>query len=110
VVEDTLERACVDMPDGCPNTGAGAGIVSVLSGDADVRRFVTRRNAICGVQIARDGTITLHDGEVYDNPIGANVQVDGFDFARLQDHVLFHDNGRNLDSSVLAVPDPNFSR
>ncbi len=110
VVEDTLERACVDWEDGCAEAGAGAGIVSLLGASVDVSRFQVRRNAICGVQIARDGLLALHDGEISDNPIGANVQVEGFDFALLQDRVLFHDNGRNLDSSVLAVPDPSFSR
>jgi len=110
VVEDTLERACVDWEDGCAEAGAGAGIVSLLAASVDVRRFLVRGNAVCGVQIARDGLLALHDGEVSDNPIGANVQVEGFDFALLQDRVLFHDNGRNLDSSVLAVPDPSFSR
>ena len=33
-------------------------------------------------------------------------QTKGFEFGRLQDNVLFIDNGVNLDSSTLPIPDP----
>lgn len=35
-----------------------------------------------------------------------NLQVPGYDLARLQEGVVYRDNGVNLDSTSLEVPDP----
>jgi len=45
-------------------------------------------------------------GEVRGNLIGACVQTDGFDVARLSEEVRYVDNETNLDSTSLPVPDP----
>ena len=58
------------------------------------------------MQLALGGTVSLQDGEVSRNPVGANVQTEGFDLSRLQDRVLYVDNGINLDSSQMPVPEP----
>src|SRR3990170_1141316 len=42
---------------------------------------------------------------VSDNPVGANVQSDGYDFMRLSDCVAYPRNGTNLDPGSLPVPD-----
>lgn len=73
-------------------------------GVMDVHSFIVRGNALAGIQVA-GGSIDLHMGEVRDNPIGANVQVDGFDLSRLQDDVRFIGNERSLDSRELPVPE-----
>ncbi len=45
------------------------------------------------------------DGRVADNPIGANVQTPGFDFARLTSDVVFERNERAVDGAVLPIPE-----
>lgn len=101
VIEDTMERACAP---GCDPGGIG---VSVLDrGAVELERFRVRRGALVGVQVAFDGSLSLVDGEIADNPVGANVQVPGYDLGRLMERVLYRDNGVNLESSELPIPDP----
>jgi len=61
---------------------------------------------LCGVQLASEGTIDLHDGVVSGNQVGANVQTAGFDVSRLGDNVVFRDNVTSLDSADLPLPTP----
>jgi hypothetical protein len=97
------------------SAAAGIGAGSYAGAHIDLRGFVVARSALCGVQLAYGrledgtlapdgGTVDLHQGEVSENPIGANIQTDPFDITRLQDDVLFRDNERNLDMSELPVP------
>ena len=58
------------------------------------------------VQLSRGGTVDLYGGEVAENPIGANVQTEGFDLSRLHNDVRFRDNGEDLDATAQWVPDP----
>ena len=101
-VLDTLERACIAS--GCAIGGAGTGIAAFENATVTASRFAVRRSALAGVQLGRGGQIDLHEGEVTDNTVGANVQSDGFDVARLNDRVVYRDNGVNLDSTELPVP------
>lgn len=103
-VSDTAERACVATT--CPDNGAGTAVAVFAAGHVDVSRFRFRRSALMGLQLARDGTADLHEGEITHNVIGANVQSAGYDLARLMDRVLYRDNGANFDSSELPVPEP----
>lgn len=100
-VIDTRAQACADS--GCP--GAGVGVGSYLDSNVVISDFVVSGSALCGIQLARDGAMDLHQGEVAFSPIGANVDVAGFDVARLSDRVVYHDNERNLDSVNLPVPE-----
>lgn len=100
VVAGTLEKACAE--DGCVGLGIGLG---AREGAIVATRFRVSDNALCGVQVTGLGVLDLHEGEISRNPIGANVQVDSFDLSRIEDDVRYLDNERNLDSSVLAVPD-----
>jgi len=100
-VLDTLERECAP---GC--AGSGSGLVALEGGSLEATGFEVRRSALAGIQLARGGTIDLHQGVVAENPVGANVQTEGFDVSRLQDAVVYRDNGRNLDSAMLFVPAP----
>jgi hypothetical protein len=50
--------------------------------------------------------LELLDGEVRQNTIGACLQVDGHDTSRLTERVRFVDNGVNLQSTDLPIPEP----
>jgi hypothetical protein len=106
VIRDTLP-----IEGAFPN---GTGIGTYGTATADLTAFVVSGNALCGIQLARGrdsagggGTMDLRDGVVSHNAVcGANVQTRGFDLRRLQDAVLWHDNGIDLDSTEMPVPDP----
>jgi len=101
-VTATAERECA--PVGCP--AAGIGIGSYLGASVRVERFTVSESGLAGVQLARSGEIDLVDGLVENNPIGINVQAPGYSLERLNDRVYFRDNGANLVSTDLPVPDP----
>jgi len=101
-IDDTRDRTCVDR--GCDRSGIGLG--SYLNATVEARSFRITTSALAGVQLATDGEMDLYDGEVSGGPIGANVQVDGYDFDRLSNRVAYRDNGVNLDATELPVPDP----
>ena len=118
VVSETFEKDCAR--DTCAGLGVGTGVASVAEAHVEMTRFLVSKSALCGLQLARGGfyneqgelvhyefggTMDLHDGEVSHNPIGVNVQTEDFDLHRLQDNVIYKDNGRNLDMSELPVPD-----
>jgi hypothetical protein len=64
-------------------------------------------NAMCGFQVARDGTLRAARGEVHHNPIGANVRVSGYDMGELLGPTMrYHSNGTNVDFSGLLTPQP----
>ncbi len=96
--ERELDPCATDIAGGCGITAFNEGAVSLL-------RFRSAENALCGVMIAPGATITLTDGEIARNPIGANVQVPDYDLARLSDGVRYVDNDRNYDGATLPVPD-----
>ena len=105
-VTDTLPRACAE--DGTCDP-AGSGLGSYGSSTISAERFVVERASLCGVQLARGGAVDLSDGVVRDSEFGACVQVDGYDLGRLQDDVRYEDNGANLESTTLPVPDASGS-
>jgi hypothetical protein len=100
----TLERACVELG-GCEN-GAGSGLVALDGGPIDGRRFEVADSALAGVQVSVGGEMDLSTGEVRGSPVGANVQPEDYDISRLMDEVRYLDNGLNLDSTSLPLPDP----
>ena len=105
-VSDTLPRSCAE--DGsCEPAGSGLG--SYGSSTITAERFVIERASLCAVQLARGGAIDLSDGVVRESEFGACVQVDGYDLERLQEEVRYEDNGANLESTTLPVPDPSGS-
>lgn len=98
-----LERACAQTT--CAGAGGGIGAGAYLSAHVDLRDFRIVESALCGVQVA-GGTMDLADGEIAASLIGANVQTEGFDVARLTENVTFREIERNIDVTVLPVPDP----
>jgi hypothetical protein len=104
VVRDTEPAACGAVsPTACP--AGGMGMVALETAAIAATSFLLEGNAVCGVQLANDGEIRLSRGEVVGHAIGACVQVDGYPLERLTDDVRYRDNGINLDSTSLPVPE-----
>jgi hypothetical protein len=103
-VADTDYAACRES--GCVHFEGGVGAATVYGGQVELTRFQIARSALVGLQLSEDGTMDLHDGEVSGSIIGANIQYDGFDIARISDRVVYVDNEVNLDSRELPIPDP----
>ncbi len=104
VVSDTSDQACAATAT-CGwqmTTGFGAYAAAALSATG----FTISTSALCGVQLATGGTMDLTDGTITRNPIGANVQSDGFDLARITTGVVYLDNDVNFDGSMLPIPGP----
>ncbi len=92
-----------DEPD-CAEPRYGVG-VSALGGTIRLQNFAVRDAALAGVQITPGGALDLSRGEIASCRIGANVFAEDYDLGRLDDEVTFRDNGRDLDSAELALPD-----
>jgi hypothetical protein len=101
-VEGTEPRGCV--PARCAPAGIGVG--AYVGGAVDLEWFRIASNALVGAQVASNGSLDLARGEVVDNVVGVNVQVEGYDLDRLRDDVAYRDNGTNLDTTSLPVPAP----
>jgi len=105
VVDAVAERRCAT--DGCAGLGLGCGVSSLFDASVRLERFQLADNALCGLQLAEGGVADLSEGEVVRNPIGANVQTEGFDLSRIQTGAVYRDNDRNLDTmAMLPAPDP----
>ncbi len=97
-LEDVLVRGA--MPADCSAdgdcAGFGDGIIAAVGASIDGSRFVSTRNARCGVAVFQS-SMDLREGVVAENVIGACVQADEFELDRLLNDVLFRDNERRLD-------------
>lgn len=104
-VVDTRGRDCRDTT--CPDTPGGLGIV-VVDAALTARDFTIDGARLCGVMVAGgEGALDLRGGAIRAATVGACVQVDGYDVARLTDGVEFRDNGVNLDATDHAAPTPS---
>jgi hypothetical protein len=92
----------ITCPEGSP---AGHGL-GVYARETELTGFVIDESEACGFQFAQNGTLDVASGLVTGNEIGACVQVDGYDLSRLQTGVVYRDNGTNLASTTLPVPEP----
>jgi hypothetical protein len=95
------------QPSDCTTAGcepAGVAVASLLDARVALDRFLIRESALVGGMLALRGELDLVNGVVERNPIGVNVQVDGYDLARLTRNVAYRENGTSLDSSALPVP------
>lgn len=88
----------------CADSPFGLGVGAYNGARVQVSRFSIRNASLCGVQLALDGQLDLATGEITGCAIGACVQVDGYDFARLSTGIEYRDNVRNLESTMLPVP------
>jgi len=102
VARHNLERSCA--ADRCMGFGGGIGVGTYMGAHVQAHRFSISDGALCGVQLG-GGLMDLLDGEIVRNPIGANVQTEGFDYARITEDVEFRDNDRNVDAMMLPLPE-----
>jgi len=103
-IEDVEPKECASTT--CPDSPFGYGIASVAT--TTVRGFHVEDASFCGVFVARvdEGSLDLENGVVAGAPIGACIQIDGYDLGRLMNDVEFLDNETNLDTTELPVPEP----
>ena len=89
----------------CADEAAGTAVLGVGFAIVELERFIVDDAALCGVMVARSSSLDLSVGEVRGAEIGACVQIAGYDLDRLSDRVVYADNGQNLQSTSLPVPD-----
>lgn len=103
VIDGVRDSACVATT--CSDRPSGIGLGVYVEGAVlSVSGFSISRCALAGIQLS-GGVADLFDGRVADNPIGANVQTPGFDYARLTTGVVFERNERSVDGAVLPIPE-----
>ncbi len=106
IVTGTRENGC--PTDECLGFGkGGTGIGSAKSAAVHVSHFLVEKSALAGLALTHEGTIDLIDGEVAFNPVGVNVDADGYNLDRLRDQVRYHDN--DLTLQAISVPEPRAS-
>ena len=101
MIAGTREAACAQTS--CAGAGRGIGLAAYRNGHVSASRFEIVDNALAGIQLAEGGTMDLSDGRIAGHPIGANVQTESFDTARIDSDVLYENNDRNLDAASLSV-------
>jgi hypothetical protein len=106
VVRRTRARACAEPGGTCERAGAGIGVSSTNDARVSLERFEVSDNDLTGLQIVGGASMTARDGIVSRNPVGANVQVPGYDLSTITEDVDYVDNDQNLDASSLPIPDP----
>ena len=100
VIQRTEAAMC---PEGCIAGGVGLGVYG--TGTVSLRRFHIAEADFCGVYLDANATLDLIQGEVSSNVIGVCLAA-VYDLSRLTSEVLYVDNGKNLDTSNLPIPDP----
>ncbi len=100
----TIPYDCAEIT--CPEGSAAGHGLGSYARETELMGFVTDGNEACGFQFAQDGSLDVANGLVTGNEIGACVQVDGYDLSRLQTGVVYLDNGTNLSSTTLPIPEP----
>ena len=103
-VRDTQRRECAETT--CAEYPAGMGVGSYLEAALTMTRFAITGSGLCGVHIARDGSVDLALGLVADNPVGVCLQVEGYDVDRLTGGVVYRDNGTVIEATSWDVPEP----
>ncbi|MCC7541245.1 MAG: right-handed parallel beta-helix repeat-containing protein [Deltaproteobacteria bacterium] len=111
---DTEAAACAETS--CAETALGSALAAtaqLASGaletaptSASLQRFRIVTAALCGVHVYDVAGIDLAGGVISGAAVGACVQSDGYDLARLSQDVLYLDNGVNLDATSYAPPMP----
>ena len=96
-VLSTVGRTCGSTP--C----FGNGMAVFYKGVLTVDRFLSRGNALAGLQIS-DSEVDVRNGEISDNEIGVAFEGSGLELSRLSQGVRFIRNKRGLDSDVLPLP------
>jgi hypothetical protein len=102
-IEDTTAVEC--RGEACFGLATGIGLGVYRNSEARMSRFVLADNEILGLHLAVGGVLDAAEGVVSGSLIGANVSTEGFDLTRISQSVAYIDNGRNLDTDELPVPE-----
>jgi hypothetical protein len=90
----------------CPSCVRGGTALSAFDGAAvSAARFVVRGADLCGAHVGASSEIDLSTGDIVECLLGACVQSESYDLTRLGDDVRYRDNGTNLGTTTLPVPD-----
>lgn len=103
LIRETWQRGCAETS--CADAPGGMG-VSVYGGHVNLSRFRIEDVPLCGVQVAADGQLDLHDGWIADVSVGACVQVEDYDVSRLADDVVYDQAQTSIQLTEHAVPAP----
>ncbi|MEW6536573.1 MAG: hypothetical protein AB1454_13265 [Candidatus Auribacterota bacterium] len=86
--------------------GGGTAVWARNGGYLCITNFLITRSSLAGVMISVGGEMDLSYGEVSYNTIGAVIFDETFDYTRLTNYVRYKENGTNLQSVSLPIPDP----
>jgi hypothetical protein len=98
-------------PSTCPALAFGHAVAAVAA-ELRLTRFSVREAELCGALVASlpepatPVSVDLETGVISMAEIGVCLQDESYDIARLQSDVVYRDNGSNLDSTMLPVPEP----
>ena len=104
IVKQTRVAACSEPGlETCRPVGHGLG--SYLGASVGLSNFTIADNALAGIQVAFDGQLLARDGTISGNLIGVNIQVSGFDLDDHFEQVRLENNGRDVATDDLPVPE-----
>ena len=89
----------------CPDRVGGFGVAASFGGSLALDGFVVEDAATCGVVVGEASGIDLAHGIIARAPIGACVQLQGFDSERLRNDVEYRDVDVPLQATSYALPD-----
>ena len=88
--------------------GGGSAVWAFQGGYINMVNFTLSHSDLAGAVVGSGGAMDLSYGEISYNPIGAAIFDDTFDYIRLTYYVRFRENGTNLQTDTLPIPDPGF--
>lgn len=107
-VRDTRAAACAATT--CMGSPGGFAIAAPYGGVVTATDFVVDGADLCGVVVGETtmhsggASMDLHQGTITGAPVGACIQVDGYDSARLRDGVQYRAVGIPLQATTYALP------
>ncbi|AKF09893.1 DUF1565 domain-containing protein [Sandaracinus amylolyticus] len=101
-VSDVRERACAATT--CSGQPGGVGVVALGGGAVRGEALRIAGAPLCGVMVAFDGALDLRGGEIRGCSVGACLQVEGYDVARVTDGVRYEENDVNVDFTGFPAP------
>ena len=102
-IERTAHQACAETT--CSDTRAGVGLVVLDDARVELTDFTIADNALAGMFLEAVAAVTLTGGEIARHPIGVHVGSGETGFEAAFRDVAFVENGRNVDATVLPLPD-----
>ncbi|MFN9808911.1 MAG: hypothetical protein ACK6CU_04665, partial [Deltaproteobacteria bacterium] len=101
-VSGIAERACAGSS--CATEAGGSGVSALAGASISATGLAVSGAPLCGVQVYDRASLDLSGGTIERSAIGACVQIEGYDLARVVEGVRFVDNERNVESADVYVP------